>query len=125
MGEKHDEYISGLDEGVDLDDEEKWITDIQDTYHAVRMRYVKFNFSCQVKSELLSKEKARCVAYETFSKLLSNLKSSVQNKYPNETIHREKIILERQFDVVRGAHAEFCLISDNRDEKLNTDWLEN
>ena len=118
--EKHEEYISALDEGdADLENEERWITEVQKTYHDIRKRYVRFKSTCLLLSELSSKEKARCVAYEAFLKLSSNLQSSVANKYPAETITREKIILERQFEVVKGAHSEYYMLSDNRDERPN------
>ena len=122
--EKHEEYISALDEGdADLENEERWITEVQKTYHDIRKRYVRFKSTCLLLSELSSKEKARCVAYEAFLKLSSNLQSSVANKYPAETITREKIILERQFEVVKGAHSEYYMLSDNRDERPNIEWL--
>ena len=77
---------------------------------------MRFKSSCLLLFELSSKEKARCVAYEAFLKLSSNLQSSVANKYhPTETITREKIILERQYEVVKGAHSEYYMLSDNRD----------
>ena len=124
MEEKHEEYIITLEDDT-IDAEEKWISDVQNTYHDVRSRYVKFKNSCQVKSELLSKEKSRCVIHETFSRLLENLKSSATNNYPCETIQRERIILDKQFELVKGAHAEFCLLSDKTAEPLNNQWLEN
>ena len=40
-----------------------------------------------------------------------------------ETISREKIILERQFEIVKQRHSEFCVVCDDSKGKLNTIWL--
>ena len=73
--------------------------------------------------ELESREKGREVAFETFSQLLENLKTSVDKKYPVETIQREKAILERQFETVKNKHFEFALISDSKHNEANKSWL--
>ena len=92
-------------------------------FQGIRRRYVKFVSDFAVLIELKLREKGRSIEHETFIKLYANLEKSVKNKYPLETITREKIILERQFETVKLKHTEFCIISDDLKEKMNTNWL--
>ena len=119
---KHEDYISTLEEDQ-LSVEEKWIDELEKKYHDIRKRYVKLKSDCDVLLERKSREKGRAVAFETFSQLSENLKTSVDSKYPIETILREKTILERQFESVKSKHSEFAVISETSDEQANKQWL--
>ena len=48
---------------------------------------------------------------------------SAKNSYPMETISREKIILEHQFEIVEQRHSDFFAVCDDSRGKLNTTWL--
>ena len=98
--EKHEDYISRLNSEDELSAEENWIVDVQTIFQGIRERYVKFVYNFNMRSDLQLREKARCIENETFLKLYGNLEKSVKNKYPPETITREKILLERQFETV-------------------------
>ena len=120
--EKHEEYIATLEDDTAIVAEE-WIIEVQTKFHIIRKRYVKFISDYAVRIMLKTRERARIIGYETFLRLYFNLETSVKNNYPPETISRDKLILQRHFEIVKQKHSEFCVASDNSDEGLNTDWL--
>ena len=120
---KHEEYISTLDENANFQPEETWIDEIERKYRDIRKRYVQFQSNRELLHERASREKGREIAFDTFSQLSKNLKTSITNGYPVETIEREKIILEKQFETVKSKHSEFVMISDNTRKEENQKWL--
>ena len=58
---KHEEYLSSLGDNIDTEQEDIWITDVQEKYHATRKRYVRFKSNCERLSVLKSREKGRTV----------------------------------------------------------------
>ena len=119
---KHEEYISTLDD-AGIKSEELWIDEIENNFRDIRKRYVQFQSNLELLCERKSREKGREIAFDTFSQLIVNLKSSINNKYPIETIQREKFLLEKQFETTNKRHSDFVMISDDDHKEENKKWL--
>ena len=114
--DKHDEFLISLED--DIGDEETWILEIQLQFQDIRKRYVRFKSDFHFKFKLKALERARDVEYDAFMKFYKNLEFSIDRKYPIETVSREKIILERQFDV-KKKHSEFSNIYERANINSN------
>ena len=121
---KHEEYVVTLDADGNAE-EDGWIMEIQERYLVARKRYVQFKLDVDTRAKFKSLERAREIEYETFMNFYVNLDNSVKNKFPKETIIREKNLIAQQFEVVKHKHSEFRLVCTDVDDKSHANWLNN
>ena len=119
--EKHDDYVATLDEEDPEND--NWIIQVQTLYKGARKVYLSTKNKTSNDKVIKEQCRLREVEYNSLFKLCENVKSSMKNNVSKEYIEKERESMKCQFDKLKEVHANYSIMSSEKDDTINRDWI--
>ena len=115
--EKHDDYLCEVPE-EQSEALDYWFDDVQNTFSETRTLYLKHKNSVEREKEISKALHYREICEAKFVELCTRIEKSIESKFQNETVIRERDLLSKVFNDIQLAQNDLCLVQGKDDKNL-------